>query len=50
MKHLRIGNTRSLLAKWQAESVRKQLFAIAGVEAEIIIIKNRRRTKCSKRH
>jgi hydroxymethylbilane synthase len=28
-----------LLAKWQAESVRKQLFAGAGVEAEIVIIK-----------
>ena len=39
MKHLRIGTRGSLLAKWQAESVRKQLFAIAGVEAEIIIIK-----------
>jgi len=39
MKHLRIGTRGSLLAKWQAESVRKQLFASAGVEAEIIIIK-----------
>jgi hydroxymethylbilane synthase len=39
MKHLRIGTRGSLLAKWQAESVRKQLFAIAGVEAEIVIIK-----------
>jgi hydroxymethylbilane synthase len=39
MKHLRIGTRGSLLAKWQAESVRKQLFAIAGVETEIIIIK-----------
>jgi hydroxymethylbilane synthase len=28
-----------LLAKWQAEFVRKQLFATAGVEAEIVIIK-----------
>jgi len=28
-----------LLAKWQAEFVRKQLFAGAGVEAEIVIIK-----------
>jgi hydroxymethylbilane synthase len=28
-----------LLAKWQAEYVRKQLFARAGVEAEIVIIK-----------
>ena len=39
MKHLRIGTRGSLLAKWQAESVRKQLFALAGVEAEIVIIK-----------
>jgi len=28
-----------MLAKWQAESVRKQLFAATGVEAEIVIIK-----------
>jgi hydroxymethylbilane synthase len=28
-----------MLAKWQAESVRKRLFAVAGVEAEIVIIK-----------
>ena len=39
MRHLRIGTRGSLLAKWQAESVRKQLFAGAGVEAEIVIIK-----------
>ncbi|MGH9742509.1 MAG: hydroxymethylbilane synthase [Candidatus Acidiferrum sp.] len=39
MRHLRIGTRGSLLAKWQAEFVRKQLFANAGVEAEIIIIK-----------
>lgn len=39
MRHLRIGTRGSLLAKWQAESVRKQLFAAVGVEAEIIIIK-----------
>ncbi len=39
MRHLRIGTRGSLLAKWQAESVRKQLFALAGVEAEIVIIK-----------
>ena len=39
MRHLRIGTRGSLLAKWQAESVRKKLFAAAGVEAEIIIIK-----------
>jgi len=28
-----------MLAKWQAESVRKQLFAATGMEAEIVIIK-----------
>jgi hydroxymethylbilane synthase len=39
VRHLRIGTRGSLLAKWQAESVRKQLFALAGVEAEIVIIK-----------
>ena len=30
MKHLRIGTRGSLLAKWQAESVRKQLFRHRG--------------------
>ncbi|HKW56919.1 MAG TPA: hydroxymethylbilane synthase [Candidatus Acidoferrum sp.] len=39
MRHLRIGTRGSLLAKWQAEYVRKQLFAGAGVEAEIVVIK-----------
>jgi hydroxymethylbilane synthase len=39
VKHLRIGTRGSLLAKWQAEFVRKQLFQAAGVECEIIIIK-----------
>jgi hydroxymethylbilane synthase len=39
MRPLRIGTRGSLLAKWQAESVRKRLFALAGVEAEIVIIK-----------
>jgi hydroxymethylbilane synthase len=39
VRHLRIGTRGSLLAKWQAEFVRKQLFALAGVEAEIVIIK-----------
>jgi hydroxymethylbilane synthase len=39
VRHLRIGTRGSLLAKWQAENVRKQLFARAGVEAEIVIIK-----------
>ena len=39
MRHLRIGTRGSLLAKWQTEFVRKQLFATTGVEAEIVIIK-----------
>jgi hydroxymethylbilane synthase len=39
VRHLRIGTRGSLLAKWQAEFVRKQLFAGTGVESEIIIIK-----------
>src|SRR5271168_5492158 len=39
MKALRIGTRGSLLAKWQAEFVRKQMFQAAGVEGEIIIIK-----------
>jgi len=39
MRHLRIGTRGSLLAKWQAEFVRRQLFAAAGVETEIVIIK-----------
>jgi hydroxymethylbilane synthase len=37
--HLRIGTRGSLLAKWQAEFVRQQIFQAAGVEGEIIIIK-----------
>jgi hydroxymethylbilane synthase len=36
---VRIGTRGSLLARWQAEWVRKQLFAKTGVEAEIAIIK-----------
>src|SRR5258708_20085253 len=39
VRHLRIGTLGSLLAKWQAEYVRKRLFSAAGVEAEIVIIK-----------
>ncbi len=39
MKHLRIGSRGSILARWQAEFVRKQLFQLTGVEAEVIIIK-----------
>jgi hydroxymethylbilane synthase len=36
---LRIGTRGSMLAKWQAEFIRKRLFTAAGVEAEIVIIK-----------
>jgi hydroxymethylbilane synthase len=39
VRHLRIGTRGSLLAKWQAEFVRKLLFQAAGIEAEIVIIK-----------
>jgi hydroxymethylbilane synthase len=39
VRPLRIGTRGSLLAKWQAEFVRKQLFQLAGVEGEIVIIK-----------
>jgi len=36
---LRIGTRGSPLAKWQAEFIRKQLFAATGMESEIVIIK-----------
>jgi hydroxymethylbilane synthase len=36
---LRIGTRGSLLAKWQAEFVRKRLFSATGMEAEIVVIK-----------
>jgi hydroxymethylbilane synthase len=39
VKPMRIGTRGSLLAKWQAEHVRNMLFQVAGVEAEIVIIK-----------
>jgi hydroxymethylbilane synthase len=39
VRPLRIGSRGSILAQWQAESVRKQLFQLAGVEAEIVLIK-----------
>jgi hydroxymethylbilane synthase len=39
VRPLRIGTRGSLLAKWQAEFVRKQIFQATGVEAEIVIIK-----------
>ena len=39
MRHLRIGTRGSLLAKWQADHVRKRMFAASGVDAEIVVIK-----------
>lgn len=39
MRHLRIGSRGSVLARWQAEFVRKQLYQRTGVEAEVVIIK-----------
>jgi len=39
VRPLRIGSRGSILARWQAEFIRKQLFQVAGVEAEIVIIK-----------
>jgi hydroxymethylbilane synthase len=39
VRPLRIGSRGSILARWQAEFVRKQLFQITGVEAEIVFIK-----------
>jgi hydroxymethylbilane synthase len=39
VRPLRIGSRGSILARWQAEFVRKQLFQLTGVEAEIVIIK-----------
>jgi hydroxymethylbilane synthase len=39
VRPLRIGTRGSILARWQAEFVRKQLFQVSGVEAKIVIIK-----------
>lgn len=39
MKPVRIGTRGSLLAKWQAEYVRKRIFQATGVETEIVIVK-----------
>jgi hydroxymethylbilane synthase len=39
VRTLRIGTRGSLLAKWQAEFIRKKIFAATGMEPEIIIIK-----------
>lgn len=39
MKPIRIGTRGSLLARWQAEYVRKRIFQSTGVEPEIVVIK-----------
>jgi len=39
VKPVRIGTRGSLLAKWQAEYVRKRIFQATGVETEIVVIK-----------
>ena len=39
MKPIRIGTRGSMLAKWQAEFVRKKIFQATGMDAEIVIIK-----------
>jgi len=39
LRPLRIGTRGSILAMWQAEFVRKQLFQLTGMESEIVIIK-----------
>jgi hydroxymethylbilane synthase len=39
LRTLRIGTRGSLLAKWQAEFIRKQLFAATGMEPQVIVIK-----------
>lgn len=39
MKPIRIGTRGSMLAKWQAEFIRKKIFQTTGVDAEIVIVK-----------
>jgi hydroxymethylbilane synthase len=39
VRPLRIGSRGSILARWQAEFVRKQLFQLTGMEAEVVLIK-----------
>ena len=39
MKPIRIGTRGSMLAKWQAEFVRKRILEATGVDAEIVVIK-----------
>ena len=39
IRPIRIGTRGSMLARWQAEFIRKKIFQTTGVEAEIVIIK-----------
>jgi hydroxymethylbilane synthase len=39
VKPIRIGTRGSMLAKWQAEFIRKKIFQVTGVDAEIVVIK-----------
>jgi len=39
LKPIRIGTRGSMLAKWQAEFIRKKIFQTTGVDAEIVVIK-----------
>lgn len=39
MKPIRIGTRGSMLAKWQAEFVRRKILEATGVDAEIVVIK-----------
>ena len=39
IRAIRIGTRGSVLAKWQAEFVRKKIFQTTGVDADIVIIK-----------
>jgi hydroxymethylbilane synthase len=39
VKPIRIGTRGSMLAKWQAEFIRKKIFQTTGVDAEIVIVK-----------
>jgi len=39
IRPIRIGTRGSMLAKWQAEFVRKKIFQATGADAEIVIIK-----------
>jgi hydroxymethylbilane synthase len=39
VKPIRIGTRGSMLAKWQAEFIRKKIFQATGVDAEIVLIK-----------